>query len=352
MRERLTGLTVLVTIVLIGLFFPFKIPYQIVSIGSVYPSKEWRLLESGGSSVMSTLQDYERGVVDNVASFQFNGGDFSTMKLAHTEGWIQAGDTVLRMYSSLINEQINQLSSEAAIKEAVLNAYGVGEKNPIIQEAANKLRFAKEELTLKERFFSMQKQLFKDSVISKREYLEAENAFALANINVEMSKKALETVGTGQKTESLEIVKNEILALEEKRSYLVNRKAASAVIAPFAGQIRPNILPGQILTLQDVSKVIAQVPVKVETLPYLSINNKISILDVQSQKYFLGTIIKIDNKVEVLDGRRVVLVQAVVEPLPTGERLSIGMSANCRIYCDTINQLEYLKRMLNFRMRI
>ena len=352
MRERLISLAVITGIVLFALFFPFKIPYEIVSIGSVYPSKEWRLVQDGGGSVMSTLQDYEQGVIDNVASFQFNGGDFSTMKLAHTEGWVQEGDTILRMYSSLINEQIDQLSNDIAIKNATLHAYGAGEKNPIVQESANKVRFSKEELALKERYFNMQKQLYKDSVISKREFLEAENSYALAKISVEVANKALETVGTGQKGENLEIVKNEIMALEERRNFLISKKAASAIVSPFTGQIRPNILVGQILTLQDVNKVIIHVPVKVESLPYLSMNNTVSIEDVQNLKKFVGKIQKIDNKVDVLDGRRVVFVQAIVEPLKTGERLSIGMSANCKIYCDTVQQLEYLKRLLNFRLRV
>jgi hypothetical protein len=352
MKERIRGLIVLTVILLIFLFFPFKVPYEIVSLGSVYPAREWRLIQDGGGSVLSTLQDYEKGVIDNVASFQFNGGDFSTMKLANTEGWVQSGDTVLRMYSSLINEQIDQLANEISIKSMTLQAYGVGEKNPIVQEAANKLRFTKEELTLKERFFNMQKQLFQDSVISKKDYLEAENAFSLARINVEMAKKALETVNTGQKNENLDIVRSEILALQEKKDFLVNRKAASAVIAPIEGQIRPSIIAGQILTLQDINRVIVHIPVKVESLPYLSLNNKVIILDAQSQREFTGIIEKIDNKVDVLDGRRVVLIQAFVLPLPSGERLSIGMSANCKIVCDEIHQLEYLKRLLNFKLRL
>jgi hypothetical protein len=226
----------------------------------------------------------------------------------------------------------------------------VGDKPPIVQEAENKMNFAKQDLAVKETFYQTKKRLKEEGLISVIEFQEAENVYQLAKIQVEIASKTLETVGTGLKNESVRITEAQLRGLRDRLALLRQKGLSFVLRAPFSGYIVPtsSLLPEELLILQRADEYLVQIPMKAEQLAYLNQTSEINVTDVKTQRVFQATLLGTLPRIEVLDNRQVVIVSALVVPDSVGIRLSTGISTRCSIGFGKINQREYIKRVLNF----
>ncbi len=350
MRPLLSGL-ILLLILLAGLYVPMQLPYHAESIGKVVPVQEWKLMQDQTGRLTSVIRDHKTGAAQQIDAYQFEQGDFSGLRIELPAGaFVHAGDTIVRMYSTSQRQEIQAIEAQLALYSAQLNAEMVGDKPPIVQEAENKMNFAKQDLAVKETFYQTKKRLKEEGLISVIEFQEAENVYQLAKIQVEIASKTLETVGTGLKNESVRITEAQLRGLRDRLALLRQKGLSFVLRAPFSGYIVPtsSLLPEELLILQRADEYLVQIPMKAEQLAYLNQTSEINVTDVKTQRVFQATLLGTLPRIEVLDNRQVVIVSALVVPDSMGIRLSTGISTRCSIGFGKINQREYIKRVLNF----
>jgi len=348
--KRIWGGLIIIAVLGAALFVPMQVPYTAESIGRVMPAQEWTLVKDQAGRFASIVRDHKFGVARQIDAFQFDQGDFSGINIEVPAGaFISAGDTVLRMYSFRQREEIQQIEAQLALYAAQLQSDVTGDKPPIVEEALKRLHFAEQDLTLKENFYHLKKKLKDEGLIAVTEFQTAENDWNLAKIQVEIAQQYLENVDTGIKIESVGITEAQLRGLKNRLEILRQKGLAFVVRAPFSGWVAPSMLPEEMLILQRADEYVVQIPVRVEQLPYLKPEEvSISITDVQSGRVFSGMYGFLGTRVDVLDNRQVSMLTAFVSPDSSGARLSTGVSAVCRIDFGTVNQREFLRRVLNF----
>lgn len=351
--RRIITLTILTLIIVVMLFLPIKIPYTLESIGNVVPVEEWTLVQDIGGSMNSTHKNNKSGIVDKVSSWQFERGDLYTMEVSIDQtksDEVHKGDTIVRMYSTLIAKEILELENQLKVKTYLQEVLITGEKNPIIEEAESKLKFAKEALTLREKEFDIAAQLKKEEVSAPIEYTRAQNALELAKINVSTAEKTLIIAKTGVKSQTADVNTSEINSLKKQLDFLKRQNARYVITAPFDGKVAPLIdTAGVIIKLQNVNEVIVTIPVKTEEMMFTGKNPEISITDAITGKVYKANILYKSARSEILNGRSVSFIQVLIHP-ESNENITLGVSAKCKIKCDELTPLNYLKRVLNYNI--
>lgn len=347
------GITLLILTLLIAaaLYAPINIPYDLVSVGHVAPAEEWLLVQDGSGGLIATHQNFRTGVVERVASWQFERGDLSGMEVMIPRDsfeQIRLGDTLVCMYSAVIQQQILELENQLKIKQSERQVVLTGEKPPIVQEAETRLSFAKQALTLREKEYTAAQKLVADQVLARLEFNRIENALELARIEVKTAENALENARTGLKTESVDLNASEIGALRKQLDFLRRRNAGYVIQSPFDGIVAPIRELGEVLILQKVSEYVLSIPVKSEEMAFISDSAVVQISDPLSNKTYTARHLYKMPQTQVLGGRSVGFVQAIIEPQYPGERIALGTSAQCVIHCGVLRPKAYLNRILRF----
>lgn len=348
--KRLLGGLIIIGILVAALYVPVQIPFAAESIGRVYPAREWQLMQDQTGRISATVRDYRLGATQQIDAYQFEQGDISGLQFVlPPDRFVHVGDTVVRMYSIRQNEETQNIEAQLALYGAQLQADITGDKPPVVQEAEKRLHFAEQDLIQKEKIFLIKKPLWEQQLIAFTEYQEAENAYNLAKIQVDIARQYLENVRTGIKTESVGITQAQLRGLKNRLDIL-RRKGLSFVLrAPFSGWVVPAVLlPEEQLTIQEAGEYVVQIPVKVTHLPYLGSQTIITVTDIQTQQTYPAQIIQTGTKVEVLGNQQVSMLAALITPDSIETRLTTGVSAKCRIDFGAVNQREYLRRILNF----
>ncbi|MEO6040240.1 MAG: hypothetical protein ABIQ93_17640, partial [Saprospiraceae bacterium] len=154
---------------------------------------------------------------------------------------------------------------------------------------------------------------------------------------------------TGLKPESVGITEAQLRGLQSRLAILRQKNLALVLRAPFGGFVTPALPPEELFVLQRSDEYMVQIPVKVEQLSYLRTGSAVSVTDIQTGRIYPARILQTGTRVEVLDNRQVVILNAIVRPDSSSQRFSTGLAARCHIEFDTINQRQYLLRLLNFK---
>lgn len=348
--KRLYGGLIILGVLLVVLYLPLRMPFGAESIGRVYPAQDWRLVQDQAGRISSVVRDYRSGAVQQMDAFQFEQGDISGLQFdLPPGGFLHLGDTVVRMYSTRQREEIQDIEAQVALYGAQLQAESTGDKPPVVQQAENELRFAEQSLTLTEKTWNIKKPLFEQGLIALTEYQAAESALALAKIQIDIARKNLETVSSGLKPESVGITQAQLRGLKNRLAILRQKNLALVLRAPFGGFVAPALPPEELFVLQRSDEYLVQIPIKVEQLPYLQAHSTVVVTDIQTQRTYPARVLQTGTHVEVLDNRQVVILNALVRPDSSNQRFSTGLAARCRIDFDTVNQRQFLLRLLNFK---
>jgi hypothetical protein len=349
--HRGIALSILVLLILGALFAPIRIPFDLLSTGLIMPDAEWRLVQDGTGNLVASLQNNRAGLVQRLASWQFDRGDLAGMDITvHPDsfGQIAQGDTVVRMYSAIVQRQLLDIATQIHILEAQRSVLSTGEKPEIIEEAAAQLRFAEEALTLREKEYAIAEQLRRENVSTELDFQTKRNTRDLARLQIETARKNVEKVSSGEKIQTIAANESQISALRQRLALLSSQNAGFAITAPFRGVIAPITEPGEVLIMQQVNECLVRIPVKAEDLRFITDSVTISITDPLTNTIYPATLFSKSTKTEVLDGRSVGFLTAIVRPLAPGQRITLGIGAQCRIHCGDIDQREYLRRILHY----
>jgi hypothetical protein len=348
--RRVVVLVVLIALLLSVLYFPIKIPYDLVSVGVVSPLEEWKLVQDANGGLLANRLHYRTGITSDVAVWQFNSGDISGMDVAiptDSAVWVSQGDTIIRMYSAQVQEQILDLENSLKYQRAQLQNLNTGEKPPTVQQAESELKYAQEQLDLAEKQYTLKLPLFQEGLLSKLEFQTTENAVSLAKTAVKTAEKQLDVVATGEKPEIVQVTQTEINNLQRRLDFLRQRNASYMVVAPFNGISSP-VIPasGDLLVLQNIDIYLVHIPIKTRDLKLIGHEAKIFVTDPSSGHMYPAQLLEKGTKSEVIGSNLVNFLQVSVQ-IPKGQTLNIGPGAHCLVHCDDLSPIEYLKRIMN-----
>jgi hypothetical protein len=336
-------------------FLPIQFSYKITSGGKILPAKSWIVSKGNSGQLISFLHNREKGVIDNYSVKEFERGDDihlllnEDFKIGET---INEKDTVGFIYSNEIEKELALLQSELNVAKSSLDFNLSGEKESVIREAEENLKFYTSQAEVHNKILSRQKALREKNLLSQEEFELTLNQAELNDISIAIAKARLESVSTGAKKEQIELINNQIQSLEKQIGVLQKRYTSYYLISPIDGVVS-NLTSGDTLfTISDNDEFIVMIPVKISEIEFIKNDSKVEVKHPLSAESRSGKIILIDYSTHNLSGEQVIFAIAIVEngdqtESPDHKRLASGLMVECKIDGGSAGLYEHLKRFMN-----
>ena len=348
--NRRIVLLIILCLAVVVLFLPIKVHYSFDATAIVYPTKEWYFSRGQDDSYISELHNFKTNVISHLKGYKFERGDIAELNLKEdlvAGDIITETDTIAYIHSYDIETEIIELESLIAVEQASLNANLAGEKKTLIDQAQQSLQYAKQQLVLEEKNYNRQLKLHNDSIISQAEFEIYENAYYLAEINVQIAYNELLSIETGRKSEEIEYIIKKIDSYSREIELMKKQKSQYYIIPPISGKLSFNTVLNGLVTISDFSQFLLKIPVKVYNIQYL---NRISGIRFSIPGYddeMEASFIDLDENVNLLANQQMVIAKALVNESVQG--IYAGMAVQCSVICDEITIFEFLKRGIRLK---
>jgi len=340
-------LILILILIILSIFLPIPVRYNFIASAKIYPLKEWKLSRGTDEGFYSQTYNYENDALSDFKQYRFERGDIAELMIRKDikfDEMIHASDTVAWIESFFIQNEITRLSNLRDVEIANMHVLATGEKQSLIDQAQREYNYAMQELDLQKKNFARQEKLYKDSVITPADFDIYENSLKLAEINTQVSYNALLSLTTGEKDPVLEMSLKQIESYNKEIQRLEKQRAQYTITTPFDGFLTydPDQALGGILKVSDNNGLVLKIPVPYQQASYL---NKLHAVEFSTpdNKIKLNASFKgFEENVSLIQSQQFVIAKAVTDKSTTG--LYPGMVVRCRIYCEKVSLLEYLKR--------
>ncbi len=347
-------IVLLLTIVLVGsLFLPLEIPYTFESVAKVYPLREWVLQKTPEGTLSSSIQDYKSGQLHEFASFQFERGDVVHIRFnPENQGRMQldSGEMVAGISSYALEDRIVRLENNLAVARATLSRDQAGSKPEIVSAASEEVKVIEEELELNKKLYVRAQRMFGEGLIPKVELERMQGAYETSLARLELSRSKIEVENTGEKPEQLQLLKAQIRAFEKEINYLKSRKGDFKIYAPHSGKLSfHSDENGEYMKLEDTSEYILYFPIKIKNKYFVNKNAKIELELPGRDSLVQVRLLGVGDDIEILQREKIVMAKASIGKNQDG--LIPGMPLACKITCDKVSPLEYIKRATKLEIK-
>jgi hypothetical protein len=338
-------LILLLVLVILTIFLPIKVRYSFEATAKIYPVKEWKLSRGTEEGFWSQTYNYETDALGDLKNYRFERGDIAEFQISENlkfDAPVNAGDTIANIKSFFIENQITQLSNLRDVEIANKNVVSTGEKKSMIEQAERQYNYAVQQLDLEKKNFARQERLYRDSVITPADFDMYENSLKLAEINTQVAHDALMALSTGEKDPVVNLSEQKIISYEKELQRLENQKDQYTIATPVSGLLSYNTEIGGIIKVSDIRNLLLKIPVAYQHSSYLNSLYKVTFSTPDNKITVNATFKGFDENVNLIQNQQFVIARAVTtEPTPG---IYPGMVVKCRIYCDKVRILEYLKR--------
>lgn len=334
-------------IILISIVFllPIKIPHSITVHGKILPSREWIVSKSDGI-LITMLSDNKTGINRNYAVSEFVRGDAIQFVVDNdlvSGKAVSVNDTVGAIYSNEISRMISELDGELETARKTLEMYTSGEKEGIVEEVESRLAYMKKQAEENRKLFERKKAQFEKNVISAEEYELYKGTSELSDINVVMTEAQLKSVQTGVKPQEINYVRSQITSLQRQLDILNQRNNNYTLTSQVTGIARRIASGDTLLIISDTTEYIAYMPVRWEDRDLLFTGQDVYITIPSGRLTPEARMLRVEHAVYNINGKQVFMATAVVNK--NTEELMPGLMVECKIDCDPVTPLEYVKRL-------
>ncbi len=343
-KKPLVIFLIIIILILLVFVLPFKFEYKIHSQGQVQPSKEWTIYKGTDAAITSVLTDHLSGINTSYSVAQFVRGDvvqFSFSQGIKAGVFVSRGDTVGTVYSSELEREMIDLKNDIALTRSTLNVNLSGEKESLIKQEQERLNYALQQAEEHKKILNRLKSLFERGLVSQEEYEIAQGTAELNEINIAISKAALESVETGEKPEMINYFNAQITNLEKELSVLEKRYSGLTLISPISGTIDRQTNNDTLLVLNDVSDFVIIIPVNILEKKYISLPLNVDVYINNKRQEISAQLISIDNKARLLNGTQVIVGSTKLSG--DLQNLMPGMMVDCYLNLGSFSAYEYLK---------
>lgn len=338
-------LILLLLLAILVIFLPIPVRYSFVASAKVYPLKEWKLSRGQDEGFWSQTYNYETDALGDFRNYRFERGDIAELKILENlvfDAPVNINDTVARIESFFIQNEITRLSNLRDVEIANMNVVSTGEKQSMVEQAQRQYNYAMQQFDLEKKNFARQERLFRDSVITPADYDMYENALKLAEINTQVAYNELMSLSTGEKDPVVNLSGQKIRSYEKEIERLEIQKAQYTIVTPIGGLLSYDASIGGIIKVSDISRLLLKIPVAYQQASYL--NNLYAVkFSTPDNKITINATFKgFDENINLIQNQQFVIARAITTASTPG--IYPGMVVQCRIYCDKVSLLEYLKR--------
>jgi multidrug efflux pump subunit AcrA (membrane-fusion protein) len=339
-------LILLLVLVIFTIFLPIKVRYSFEATAKIYPVREWKLLRGAEEGFWSQTINYETNALSDFKNYRFERGDIAELEIRKDlvfGAMIEENDTVAEIKSYFIQNEITRLANLRDVELANKGVVSTGEKQALIEQADRQYNYALQQLDLEKKNIARQEKLYRDSVIPAAEFDLYENTFKLAEINVQVTYDALQALKTGEKDQVVNMSEQLIKSYEKEIERLEIQKKQYTIISPISGVLNYDLDSiGGILKVRDISQLLLKIPVAYQQSIYLDELHKVTFSTPDNKLTVNAEFKGFDENVSQIQGHQFVIAKAVTKESSPG--IYPGMVVTCRIYCDKVRILEYLKR--------
>lgn len=271
---------------------------------------------------------------------------FVLSPLVQQKDFINTGDTIGRIISNDEEVKIQTIEGELNVQKATLRLFSTGEKNADVDEAANRLSLAKQELMAQKQIFQRYEALNKDTLITQFEFENAQNQLKAKELNVAIAEAFYRSVTSGDKPEQTGLIETRIRALDNQIRLMKERQSKFTVISPVSGYlVKKKRLTEDVtfmMEIADTSGFVAQLPVEYHERDILKPGLETRLKMIGCWYCISGKTFNVDNTVQLISGKQAIYVSSLFES--TGNGLMPGIVLEAKIYCDAVTPAEYISR--------
>ena len=335
--------SVIVGIIII-LVLPITVPMSIEAPCKISPSNKWIVEIGNDGNVVTTLHNAQSGSMENYFSSVPERGDSYAFKLTKDlqNNWVEKGDTIGLIHSNLLSQQYTSLSGRLKTSQATLKVLMTGEKESLVRHAQQQLNAAIENAEYLKKIFDRQNQLFKKNLISFEENELYRSQAKQGEIDVAVKTAYLESIRTGGKQEQINLVRNEVKAIEEELKVLNDKMQSYIIVSPIKGKVNSYNSADTILTVSSPASILF-IPVawRYQTLINIGLQVELDIAD-ESIDYSVS---KITNDIQQFNGEQVLTLIASTDQGGLG--LPENLWTTCTLNLGYVTLYDFIKWKLS-----
>jgi hypothetical protein len=330
-------------IIMLLLMLIIKFPYTVDAPCQVVGQREWALIQVEPDKMLSKTFDNKEDRTLNYTLLQFAREDFVQFKQFSTnENWINQNDAIANI-TSLDNQlAINNLSGELDKARDNLAIVSVGEKEALQDEAVHSAELAEIQFAAYEPQYFRNKKLFEANLISSAEWEISRATYDGYKSNIALQQARLEIMQTGEKTEVLRYMNDQIGLINNQVQMMESKIALGNVRAPFDGWISYPVQDSIICLVENVDSLLCKLPIPATDLKYVEVGQKISIRLFETGEEQIANILSIAQRSKLMNGKPGYLVTGYIDE--PADVVKPGMSGVAQIQCKSISVLEHLSR--------
>ncbi|TGE22359.1 hypothetical protein E5K00_19140 [Hymenobacter aquaticus] len=326
------------------------LPYTVETSGLIMPVSEWTLSRAANGNLVSALKDNRTGKLTALSASVFQRGTQANFHLhprLYRQATLAKGDTVGSLFSNQDHEQLVQLQGQLAEQQAELRLVETGQKPADVESTASQVALARQELAAQRLLTQRTQALYHDSLASRQEYEAALNQLRVRELTVQLTGANLRSASTGGRPEQRQVIRARIRALRQQIQQINHSLQDRTLVAPVAGTLllqyaSANPTEEVLVAVADNSAYVALLPVAYTEKEYVRVGQGIEADITGTTHTTQGTIIGLDNTVQMVDGRQAFFVTALLpeKSLP----LVPGMVVRTRVFCQPLSVQGYVAR--------
>ena len=318
MTKLAFGATAGAACVIASLLLPISVPSSLDVPARVAPAREWFLIGGAGADrIAAVLRDNSTGQVRQLDVHIFERGDDVNLELAAglTSGaYVAAGDTLARLHSSELDEQLVSLQTELATAHALQQLKASGQKEAIVAVAREQLAASEERTRQQEARLERLRSLQAAGLASVEAMEEAENRVALDVIQEEVARAELQAALTGAAPSDVALTQTLIEGLGGERDLLEQRRATRVLVAPFAGRIAGMQSADTLLALHQDRDWVAHLLIDIRDHHKLATGQSVTLTLPGRDAAIPGSIQRLGSRPYVAAGRQTFVALARLQP--------------------------------------
>ena len=338
-------ITIIVLILILIVFISPSL--TIKTFCHVYPKEEWTLIRGNNGEIISCTVDYEKGHTIQYSLNQFERGEFVSLKISNElnhKDFINRGDTIASIISSEVEDKLITVEGELDVAIANLKAQSTGQKESMIREAENKLKYTEEKIKEQNVLYQRISALYEKDFSSRQEYDAQKWIIDLLQLEKQIYKAEVENVSTGVKGEEINLIESQINSIKKNLGFLKNRKNSLTIISPISGYMTNILSADTLIDIINDQEIVLNMPVKIEDLEFIKKGQSIKINISDFEKEYSGVILSISHKVEFLNSQQVIFV--LVNVVNNDGKILPGMIKESYLQIKKITFYEYIQRLL------
>ncbi|MCF8365961.1 MAG: hypothetical protein K9H16_09270 [Bacteroidales bacterium] len=296
-------------------FVPIYVPSNIAISGKVYPAKKWILFAGTNGQMMNTQIDLVAGVSNVYESREFSRGDdvrFEIKPEILKQSIIEKGDTIGIIFSNETNMLLNAAKKQLEVQNALLKTYISGDKKEVIALAEKQLEYARIDATSQWLTYNRQKDLFDQKVITAQEIENEKRIAELKQVEVGIKEAELQALISGEKPESIELIKAEIAKIESEINDLEGKREMQTIISPITGIFRNSFASDTLMVIESMDELIIKMPVGLKDRSRIFNGQRAECTVYGQNLAFDSEVVHISNHINVTGGKQTFIVTAIV----------------------------------------